>query len=110
MVVSIEQHVDWITDCIEHVRAHGYATIEATAEAQAAWVTHVNGIAAMTLFNDPGCNSWYLGANIPGKARVFMPLIGFPPYVEKCDQVATNGYEGFALDTQPWLDDGEVRP
>ncbi len=59
----------------------------------------MNGIAAMTLFNDPGCNSWYLGANIPGKTRVFMPLIGFPPYVEKCDEVVANGYEGFALES-----------
>ena len=98
MVASIEQHVDWIAECIEHVRAHAYATIEATAEAQAAWVAHVNAIAGMTLFNDPGCNSWYLGANIPGKTRVFMPLIGFPPYVEKCDEVVANGYEGFALE------------
>jgi cyclohexanone monooxygenase len=99
MVVSIEQHVEWIADCIEHVRAHGYSTIEATTDAQAAWVAHVNGIAALTLFSEPGCNSWYLGANIPGKTRVFMPLIGFPPYVEKCDEVVANGYEGFVLES-----------
>jgi cation diffusion facilitator CzcD-associated flavoprotein CzcO len=97
MVVSIEQHVNWIADCIDYLGAHGYRSIEATPEAQHAWVEHVNGIAAMTLFNDPGCNSWYLGANIPGKTRVFMPLIGFPPYVEKCDDVVANDYEGFAL-------------
>jgi cation diffusion facilitator CzcD-associated flavoprotein CzcO len=98
MVVSIEQHVSWITECVEYLRARGYASIEATPEAQDAWVAHVNGIAEMTLFNDPGCNSWYLGANIPGKTRVFMPLIGFPPYVEKCNEVVANGYEGFVLD------------
>ena len=56
---------------------------------------YVNAIADMTLF--PTCNSWYLGANIPGKTRVFMPLIGFPGYVEKCDQVVANGYEGFVV-------------
>ena len=97
MVVSIEQHVNWIADCIEYLRAHDHASIEAMPEAQAAWVEHVNAIAAMTLFNDPGCNSWYLGANIAGKTRVFMPLIGFPPYVEKCNEVAANDYEGFVI-------------
>jgi len=58
-------------------------------------VEHVNAIADQTLY--PSCNSWYLGANIPGKTRVFMPLIGFPAYAERCEQVAANGYEGFAL-------------
>ena len=98
MVVSIEQHVDWVTGCIEYMRANRHRTIEATADAQHAWVDHVNSVAAMTLFNDSTCNSWYLGANIPGKTRVFMPLIGYPPYVEKCNAVAASGYEGFALD------------
>lgn len=93
MIVSIEQHVDFITDCIGWTESTGNTRIEADAAAQSAWVQHVNAVASMTLY--PGCNSWYLGANVPGKPRVFMPLVGFPPYAEKCAQVATNGYEGF---------------
>jgi cation diffusion facilitator CzcD-associated flavoprotein CzcO len=97
MVVSIEQHVDWIADCLAHLVEHGYGRIEATNEAQSQWVDHVNAIADFTLF--PTCNSWYLGANVPGKTRVFMPCLGFPPYAEKCAEVARSGYEGFALST-----------
>jgi cyclohexanone monooxygenase len=93
MVVSIEQHVNWIADCLEYLGQNGYQRIEAMAEAQDGWVAHVNGIANFTLF--PSCNSWYLGANVPGKPRVFMPLVGFPPYAEKCDEVVAKGYEGF---------------
>jgi cyclohexanone monooxygenase len=93
MIVSIEQHVNWIAGCIEHLRAKGRTTIEAQPAAQNAWVEHVNAVADRTLY--PMCNSWYVGANIPGKARVFMPLLGFPPYVEKCDEVAAQDYEGF---------------
>jgi cyclohexanone monooxygenase len=97
MVVSIEQHVNWITSCLEHMEEKGFRRIEATPEAQDAWVGYVNDIANFTLF--PSCNSWYLGANVPGKPRVFMPLVGFPPYAEKCDEVAAHDYEGFALTT-----------
>jgi len=95
MIVSIEQHVEWIADCMAYLRDNGFDRIEATRDAQDAWVDHVNAIADFTLF--PSCNSWYLGANVPGKPRVFMPLLGFPPYVEKCNEVAAKGYEGFAL-------------
>ena len=95
MIVSIEQHVNWITDCIAYMRENGHDYIEATPDAQDAWVGFVNTVADFTLF--PSCNSWYLGANVPGKPRVFMPLLGFPMYVEKCDDVANKGYEGFAL-------------
>jgi cyclohexanone monooxygenase len=95
MVVSIEQQVDWIADCLEFKRAHGFATIEARPQAEQAWVAHVNAVADRTVY--PGCNSWYLGANVPGKPRVFMPLVGFPAYAEKCSDVAARGYEGFAL-------------
>jgi len=95
MIVSIEQHVNWITECIEYLRENGHRRIEATLEAQDAWVDFVNTVADFTLF--PSCNSWYLGANVPGKPRVFMPLLGFPTYVEKCNDVAAKGYEGFAL-------------
>ncbi len=95
MIVSIEQHVDWITDAMVALGEGGYSTIEATEPAQTAWVGHVNAIADLTLF--PTCNSWYLGANIPGKTRVFMPLIGFPDYAARCDAIAAAGYEGFDL-------------
>jgi len=95
MIVSIEQHVEWIADCIGHLRTNDMAAIEATVEAENEWVGHVNAVADLTLF--PTCNSWYLGANVPGKTRVFMPLIGYPPYVEKCNEVVANGYEGFVL-------------
>jgi len=95
MIMAIEHHVEWISDCLEHLTRAGHTTIAATPEATAGWVDHVNAVADMTLM--PTCNSWYLGANIPGKTRVFMPLIGFPPYVEKCDEVADAGYEGFVL-------------
>jgi cation diffusion facilitator CzcD-associated flavoprotein CzcO len=95
MMVSIEQHVNWIADCISHLRTSGRASIEARLEAQDAWVEHVNAVADRTLY--PQCNSWYLGANVPGKTRVFMPLLGFPPYVEKCKEVVAKGYEGFDI-------------
>jgi cyclohexanone monooxygenase len=95
MVVSIEQHVNWIADCLQYLGDNGYRRIEATPEAQEAWVVYVNAVADFTLF--PSCNSWYLGANVPDKPRVFMPLVGFPPYAEKCDDVAAKGYEGFAV-------------
>jgi cyclohexanone monooxygenase len=96
MVVSIEQHAEWIADCVAHMRAHGLSRIEATPEAQTDWVAHVNEVADSTLY--PQCNSWYLGSNVPGKPRVFMPYLGFPAYVEKCKQVVAHGYEGFRLD------------
>ena len=95
MIVSIEQHVEWIADCLGHLRDQGLAAIEATPGAEDDWVAHVNAVADQTLY--PTCNSWYLGKNIPGKPQVFMPLIGFPPYVEKCNAVVANGYEGFEL-------------
>ena len=96
MIVSIEQHVDWITDCIASLRERGLASIEATEEAEEAWVDHVNAAAAATLY--PMANSWYLGANIPGKRRVFMPYVGgVGVYRERCDKIAAADYEGFRL-------------
>ena len=95
MVPSIEQHVDWIGDCIEHMRANGLRFIEATSAAEEEWVEHSNLVASFTLF--PSCNSWYLGANVPGKPRVFMPYLGYSAYVAKCAEVASGGYEGFTL-------------
>ncbi len=96
MIVSIEQHVDWIADCLAYLGAHHHAAIEPTAEAQAAWVAQVNEIGHATLY--PRANSWYMGANVPGKPRVFMPYIGgVGAYRQICDSVAGKGYEGFAL-------------
>ncbi|MGI8689673.1 MAG: flavin-containing monooxygenase [Thermomicrobiales bacterium] len=96
MIVSIEQHVDWIADCIAYLRARNLAAIEATCEAENAWVAHVNEVANTTLY--PRANSWYMGANIPGKPRIFMPYIGgVGAYRQKCDTVAANGYAGFTL-------------
>jgi cation diffusion facilitator CzcD-associated flavoprotein CzcO len=95
MLMSIEQHVDWLADCLANLQARGLTRIEATPEAQEAWVHQVATIAAGTLF--PSCNSWYMGSNIPGKPRVFMPFIGCPPYREICDGVAAEGYRGFTL-------------
>ncbi len=97
MVCSIEQHVDWVADCISYLNARGVRTIEAGAEAEARWVQHVGEVAQATLF--PQANSWYLGANIPGKPRVFMPYLGgVGAYRAHCDAVAAAGYEGFLLD------------
>ncbi len=96
MIVSIEQHVDWIADCLAHLRTHGFNVIEADARAEEAWGAHVNEVAYQTLY--PQANSWYMGANVPGKPRVFMPYIGgVGVYREKCDAVAAAGYEGFRL-------------
>lgn len=95
MIMSIEQHVEWISDCISHIVSSGKTTIETTETEQTQWVAFVNAVADMTLY--PSCNSWYLGANVPGKPRVFMPLLGFPTYADKCTEVAANGYEGFVL-------------
>lgn len=98
MVLSIEQHVEWIADCIQHLResARKCQLIEATEEAQEGWVQHVNMVANMTLF--PSAESWYVGANVPGKPRVFMPYCGgVPLYSQKLSEVAANGYAGFLL-------------
>jgi cyclohexanone monooxygenase len=96
MIVSIEQHVDWIADCLAHLRAAGAATIEATPAAEAAWAAHVADVGHATLY--PAANSWYMGANIPGKPRVFMPYVGgVGAYRQRCQAVADNGYEGFTM-------------
>jgi cation diffusion facilitator CzcD-associated flavoprotein CzcO len=100
MVMAIEQHVDWIADCLPYLGANGLGTIEATVEAEDAWVDHVNQLASATLF--PRANSWYMGANVPGKPRVFLPYVGgFPQYRSTCDDVAADGYRGFSLTADP---------
>jgi cyclohexanone monooxygenase len=99
MIASIEQHVDWIADCIGHMRKGGFDRIEASAQAERDWVEHVNKVADSTLY--PLANSWYMGANIPGKPRVFMPYVGgFDRYKRHCDAIAAKGYEGFKFSRQ----------
>jgi cyclohexanone monooxygenase len=96
VVLSIEQHVEWITDFLEYLRKHDIDWAEPRTDIQDAWVAHVNEVANRTLF--PVGNSWYLGANVPGKPRVFMPYIGgVGRYRAICDQVAAAGYTGFDL-------------
>jgi len=96
MVTGVEHHAEWISECIRYVRLGGFERIEPTVEAEAAWVRHVNEVADETLY--PTCNSWYMGANIPGKPRVFLPYIGgFPTYLKKCEEIVAKGYEGFIL-------------
>jgi cyclohexanone monooxygenase len=98
MPVSIEQHVEWITDCIDAMRGTGKTTIEATPRAQDEWVAHVNETIAGTLMTS--ANSWYMGANIAGKPRAFLPYLdpeGVGGYRKRCDEIAAKGYEGFAL-------------
>jgi len=96
MIVSIEQHVDWITDCVAWMRERGLHTMEAKREAEDNWVAHVNEVAHRTLY--PQANSWYMGANIPGKPQIFMPYIGgVGAYRQICNDVAAKGYEGFKM-------------
>jgi len=96
MIASIEQHVDWIADAIDYLGQHQLDRIEPSPQAESAWVDHVNKVADSTLY--PLANSWYMGANIPGKPRVFMPYVGgFDRYKKQCDAVAAKGYEGFTL-------------
>ena len=96
MIVSIEQHVDWITDCIAYMRDRHLDTMEAKREAEDNWVAHVNEVAQGTLY--PQANSWYMGANIPCKPQIFMPYIGgVGVYRQICNDVAAKDYEGFAM-------------
>ena len=97
MVVSIEQHVDWLSACLVYMRDEHLTTVEPTPAAEAGWVQHVNDFADITLF--PRANSWYMGANVPGKARVFLPYIGgVDRYRKACDEAVRSGYLGFAFD------------
>lgn len=98
MPVAIEQHVEWVSDCIEHMEKTGKKSIEATPKAQEDWVAHVNGVVNMTLMAK--ANSWYMSANIPGKPRAFLPYLdpeGVGGYTKRCAEVAAKGYEGFSL-------------
>ena len=95
VVHSIETHVNWLSDLLERTRAQGIQRIEAEQAHEDKWVDHVNEAANQTLY--PVGNSWYVGANMPGKPRVFMPYVaGVPAYRRIIEGVAEKDYEGFA--------------
>lgn len=97
MVTSIEQHVDWIANCIATMRRDQRATVEPTPKAEQDWFAHVNEIGGRTILARAG-NSWYVGANVPGKPRVVMPYMGgAATYSEKLESVARENYAGFAF-------------
>ena len=97
MMPAIEQHVDWIAHCFARLDDAGARTIEPLAASENAWIGHVNEVASESLRST--CSSWYVGANIPGRPRVFMPYIGgFPAYLDRCNAEIKSGYAGFAID------------
>jgi len=96
MMISIEQHVDWIADCLTYLRVNGLAVIEPDNEAEDYWVEHNAEAGEATLY--PLANSWYMGSNVPGKPRVLMPYIGgVGVYRDECDAIAADGYRGFTM-------------
>ena len=100
MIASIEHHVDFIAGCIAHMRAEGLERVEADADAQAAWTEEVRRVADKTLY--PRANSWYMGANVPGKPRVFLAYVGgFDVYQDRCAQVVESGYSGLRFAPAP---------
>lgn len=97
-VAALEQQMDWIAECIGHVRAQGYRMIEALPEAQREWIEHTSSLVAPTVLVDPSCSSWYNGGNVPGKKRMYMGYTaGIPEYRRRCDEIAAAGYSGFKL-------------
>tara|TARA_B100001765_G_scaffold207723_1_gene166149 strand:- start:478 stop:771 length:294 start_codon:yes stop_codon:yes gene_type:complete len=96
MIPSVEQHVEWVSECIRFMMSRGLKQIVASSSAENGWMEHANDLAEKSLRST--CLSWYLGSNVPGKPRVFMPYIGgVPTYVEKCENVVANGYFGFEM-------------
>ena len=97
-VPALEQHVEWIGDCIEYLRSNGIRTIEALPAAQQDWIDHATSLVAATVLVHPSCNSWYNGGNVPGKKRMYMGYTGgIPEYRRRCDEIAAAGYTGFKL-------------
>ena len=96
MMPSIEQHVNWITDCIEWMNANDKKVIESSKTAEDDWMVLVNEIADMTIFTDT--KSWYNGSNIEDKAKAFLPFIGVPVYTEMLEQIVAEDYKGFIFD------------
>ena len=96
MILGGEQHTEWIAEFLEYMRLKGFTRFNVEQQAEDAWVLHNNAIAGSTLY--PLANSWYVGANVPGKPRVFMPYVGgFDRYKRACDELAQNGYPGLRL-------------
>jgi cyclohexanone monooxygenase len=99
---QIELQVGWIADFIHHLVEQGFTRAEPDLDAQDEWCAHVNAVAEGTMFTVESCNSWYNGANIEGKPRVFLPYVGgLPAYMERCNAVAAGGYDGFVLQRHP---------
>jgi cation diffusion facilitator CzcD-associated flavoprotein CzcO len=97
-VAALEQHVEWISDCLEYLRANRIRTIEALGNAQQEWIDHTTSLVAPTVLVHPSCNSWYNGGNVPGKKRMYMGYTGgIPEYRRRCDEIAAGGYTGFKL-------------
>jgi cation diffusion facilitator CzcD-associated flavoprotein CzcO len=97
-VAALEQHVEWISDCLEYLRANRIRTIEALGNAQREWIDHTTSLVAPTVLVHPSCNSWYNGGNVPGKKRMYMGYTGgIPEYRRRCDEIAAGGYTGFKL-------------
>ncbi|MBX7430589.1 NAD(P)/FAD-dependent oxidoreductase [Mycobacterium sp. Y57] len=97
-VTALEQHVEWIGDCLVYLRDHGYRTIEAQPQAQREWIDHATSLVEPTVVAHPSCSSWYNGGNVPGKKRMYMGYnAGIPEYRRRCDEVADAGYQGFSL-------------
>jgi cyclohexanone monooxygenase len=97
-VAALEQHVEWIGDCIAYLRAGDHRTIEALPDAQREWIEHTTALVAPTVLVHPSCNSWYNGGNVPGKKRMYMGYTaGIPEYRRRCDEIAAAGYSGFKL-------------
>ncbi|WP_426573953.1 flavin-containing monooxygenase [Aquihabitans sp. McL0605] len=97
-VAALEQHVEWIGDCLAHLRAQGYRSIEATESAQMEWADHAASLVQGSILLEPSCNSWYNGANVPGKKRVYLGYTGgIPEYRRRCTEIAADGYAGFKV-------------
>jgi cyclohexanone monooxygenase len=97
MMISVEQHIDWIVEVMETLRERGVEEFEPTQEAEEVWTAHCQAVAAATLL--PKANSWWMGANVPGKPAVLLPYAGgVGLYRQQCDRVREDGYEGFAFD------------
>ncbi len=95
VIANCEHHVDWLVECIDSMRRRSQQTVEPEEAAQGEWMEHVADVASRTLY--PEANSWYLGVNIPGKPRVFMPYVG-TGYRHTCSAIASEGYKGFLFD------------
>jgi cation diffusion facilitator CzcD-associated flavoprotein CzcO len=98
VMISLEFQIDWIADCIDHVRRNGFRTVEAKKEAQASWITHMSALVEGSVLLHPSCNSWWNGANVPGKKRVVTSYAGgFPEYTRRCEEDVAAGYAGFEM-------------